>query len=308
MQACKSFEEDQKLILFLMGLNERYMVVRGNILMLKPLPTVSQAYAILVQEEKQREVSSGNQFNLEAVSMNVGNTYNVGRGSQRTKNFGRGGPSIFCDSYKKVGHTKEKCYKLHGFSDRESRQKSFACQAQTNNASLSLQQCQNNDNISGVHVPELTMDQYIRLMDLLSKNATSNDPNLNTDSAGAANFAGKVSELIHNVVNSCAYSNSCKQPCDSPTLWIIDSGASNHMCHDAKMFLTLANFVKPFLITLPNEKAISVAQFGDVKVADNLTLKNVLHVPSFHYNLLSIAKLTKQMHCKIMFIIDHCIL
>lgn len=58
MQACKSFEEVQKLIQFLMGLNVRYTVVRGNILMLKPFPTVSQAYAILVQEEKQREVSS----------------------------------------------------------------------------------------------------------------------------------------------------------------------------------------------------------------------------------------------------------
>lgn len=53
MQAIRSIEEEHKLIQFLMGLNERYTIVRGSILMLKPLPTVSGAYAILMQEKKQ---------------------------------------------------------------------------------------------------------------------------------------------------------------------------------------------------------------------------------------------------------------
>lgn len=43
-----------------MGLNEVYTVVRGSILMMNPLPTMAQAFSILIQEEKQREVRPSN--------------------------------------------------------------------------------------------------------------------------------------------------------------------------------------------------------------------------------------------------------
>ena len=51
--------EREKLIQLLVGLNDVYKTVRGNILMTKPLPTVSEAYYMLLQEEHQREISSG---------------------------------------------------------------------------------------------------------------------------------------------------------------------------------------------------------------------------------------------------------
>ena len=35
-------EEKQKLVQFLMGLNDSYNVIRGNILMMNPLPSISQ--------------------------------------------------------------------------------------------------------------------------------------------------------------------------------------------------------------------------------------------------------------------------
>lgn len=50
-------EQDQRLIQFLMGLNEDYQSVRGNVLMMKPLPTVGKTYSLLLQEEKQREIN-----------------------------------------------------------------------------------------------------------------------------------------------------------------------------------------------------------------------------------------------------------
>ena len=37
-----------------MGLNESYNVVRGQILLMNPLPTIRQAYSAVSQEEKQR--------------------------------------------------------------------------------------------------------------------------------------------------------------------------------------------------------------------------------------------------------------
>ena len=41
---------------FLMGLNEFYSAVRGQILLMNPLPDVTKAYSSIVQEEKQRSL------------------------------------------------------------------------------------------------------------------------------------------------------------------------------------------------------------------------------------------------------------
>ncbi|XP_015168590.1 uncharacterized protein [Solanum tuberosum] len=45
-------EQDRRLIQFLMGMNEVYTVVRGIILMMNPLPSMAQAFSLLIQEEK----------------------------------------------------------------------------------------------------------------------------------------------------------------------------------------------------------------------------------------------------------------
>ena len=51
-------EERNALMQFLMGLNESYSAVRGQILLMNPLPSLRRAYALVSQEEKQRELGS----------------------------------------------------------------------------------------------------------------------------------------------------------------------------------------------------------------------------------------------------------
>nr|XP_009631844.1 uncharacterized protein LOC104121529 [Nicotiana tomentosiformis] len=48
--------QDGRLIQFLRGLNDAYSAVRSNILMITPLPSVNQAYSLLIQDEKQRKI------------------------------------------------------------------------------------------------------------------------------------------------------------------------------------------------------------------------------------------------------------
>ncbi|KAH0722775.1 hypothetical protein KY290_005427 [Solanum tuberosum] len=48
--------QNGRLIQFLMGLNSSYSSVKSSIFMMDPLPSVSQAYSLLIQDEKQREV------------------------------------------------------------------------------------------------------------------------------------------------------------------------------------------------------------------------------------------------------------
>ena len=50
----QNYTKERKPIQFFMGLNSSYTIVRGNILMMTPFPSISQAYSLLVQEERQR--------------------------------------------------------------------------------------------------------------------------------------------------------------------------------------------------------------------------------------------------------------
>ena len=56
-----------------MGLNDSYYAPRGNILMIPPLPSIPNAYALLMQEEKQREVQNTPKFHGESSSFIVDN-------------------------------------------------------------------------------------------------------------------------------------------------------------------------------------------------------------------------------------------
>ena len=96
-----------------MGLNESYTAVRGNILMMNPFPFLSQIYSLLVQEERQRQVKSRNDFQSEGASFATGAGLNNAPRNLFTKRPEGRRTSLFCEHCKRTGHTMDKCYKLH---------------------------------------------------------------------------------------------------------------------------------------------------------------------------------------------------
>ena len=71
-QKLQNYDQEQRIIEFLMGLNDSYTTARGNILMMNPFPSLSQVYSLLTQEERQRQVKSSNTFQTEGTSFAVG--------------------------------------------------------------------------------------------------------------------------------------------------------------------------------------------------------------------------------------------
>jgi len=67
----QKYSEEQKLIQFLMGLNSIYTAIRWNILMMTPFPFMSQAYSLLVQEARQRQVKTEMHFLGDNASLSV---------------------------------------------------------------------------------------------------------------------------------------------------------------------------------------------------------------------------------------------
>lgn len=100
---------------FLMELNDQFTVIRGHILMISPPPTLSEAYGILLQEEQQREkvptVISEN------IAMAVKQYNDFGNRNSKSKKNQDSSAVVVCDFCQASGHTKDKCFCLHGYPE-----------------------------------------------------------------------------------------------------------------------------------------------------------------------------------------------
>nr|GFA72818.1 hypothetical protein [Tanacetum cinerariifolium] len=109
-------ERDQRkrLIQFLMGFDEGYSNIRGQILLMQPLPSVAIAYTMLRQEEKQREGSNLKHMTTTILNLytNRINTANPNTYFEKRSAFRKG---IYYGSYGKEGYYQEECYKIVGY-------------------------------------------------------------------------------------------------------------------------------------------------------------------------------------------------
>lgn len=96
---------------FLMGLNDSYSQLRGQILVMKPIPSITECFALLVQEEKQREVSGVAATPESQLAFAIQALVNANVKPKGGKKKDR--PIYSHCSL--VGHTKEKCYKIIGY-------------------------------------------------------------------------------------------------------------------------------------------------------------------------------------------------
>lgn len=103
--------EKTRLIQFLMGLHSSFTAARGHLLMMNPWPSVNQAFMLLKQEEKQRQMHNV------PMSSHVAMMVNLPKSSANSKLSDKAGVSatIECSYCHSKVHVKEKCYKLVGY-------------------------------------------------------------------------------------------------------------------------------------------------------------------------------------------------
>lgn len=123
-------------------------------------------------------------------------------------------------------------------------------------------------------VPGLTLDLYQKLLHLLQPNTS------------LANFVVNVS--------SSPLFDSCRN-------YVVDSGATDHLCHDQTLFNNLIFPSRAQMVTLPNGHAIPVEGVDTCTLPKHIILLNILFVPQFHFNLQSAPKLTNTNSCIISF-------
>uniref|UniRef100_A0A2N9FBM1 Integrase catalytic domain-containing protein n=1 Tax=Fagus sylvatica TaxID=28930 RepID=A0A2N9FBM1_FAGSY len=102
-----------------------------------------------------------------------------------------------------------------------------------------------------------------------------------------------------------ASGNTCLHSSSSPS-WVIDSGASDHMTGNSSLLSNISDPCSPFSVTVANGTKTPVQGIGTVSTP-NLTFSNVLYLPEFPFNLLSVHKLTIALHCSIAFFPSYCV-
>jgi hypothetical protein len=123
MKTLVEYQHQEYVFQFLMGLNDSFSYVRGQILLLDPLPPINKVFSLVTQEERQREISSSlGSVHHDAAALMTKTAPSPGSYRTSGSNVPRYGKQgsfrkdrptcTHCGVY---GHTMEKCYKLHGF-------------------------------------------------------------------------------------------------------------------------------------------------------------------------------------------------
>ena len=141
---------------FLMGLNETYTAIRGQILLMNLIPPLSKVFSLLLQDEKQRKVSAGKKVLTDTTAALAAFRP---KSSGNVKNFSKsrtGRPQ--CTHCGAMGHVVDKCYKLHGYPPRYK----FKNKSQTFASNLVTIEDTSNEPVS------LTRAEYQQLVGLLN--------------------------------------------------------------------------------------------------------------------------------------------
>lgn len=87
----------------------------------------------------------------------------------------------------------------------------------------------------------------------------------------------------------------------SVSIWIVDTGATDHMVSSISKLTTITSFVSSS-VRMPNGSFARGSHIGTVQVSPNILLQNVLVISSFSFNIVSVNSLIKQISCCLIFL------
>ncbi|XP_056688780.1 uncharacterized protein [Spinacia oleracea] len=302
------FEEEDKMMKFLLGLNGGFDGTVTNVLSMDPLLSINRVFSITQQIEKQKELSSAiadcNAMTSSAMATQAYKggqiqKHAVGSGRKDWKELKKEKLNRICTHCKGKGHTADQCFKLIGYPDWYN-----TIKASKGSSSTSGRLAANvtySDDIGDEPLGNTSADGRILNNDMLNAicqevmKVMNSKQSQNTDATGAScsyvNYAGILSHSFN-----CAI-NKLHDEC----LWIVDSGACDHMTYDETILTNIRTLFTPIKVGLPDGSQLTVDTIGDTVLSTKLVLYNVLLVKGFKHNLLSIGRLIEHSGMKVIF-------
>ncbi|WVZ08254.1 hypothetical protein V8G54_021600 [Vigna mungo] len=306
-----------------------------------PLSPISPVFSMVVQQERQHLLSHGEKepnafINFGFTSSGKGRNGQVplkGPTSNNTRNASNK-KCVYCH---RTGHTVETCYGKHGYPPghpRYSGRPRFNQRDDTASANNAAQETNNNDHNPSIEGSssngsefQLTKAQYQTLINLLQPQPSDTDgtspvqpfranitqvssltgPIHVSNSKLGISFVFCTTSFTQPHVHHCL-SNTHTIPVtnsQNKTPWIIDSGATDHIASSLDSFFNYSK-IKLVQINLPNGTVVFAHILGFVQLSPNFIIHNVLFVPNFNFNLLSISKLILSKKYSVTFSSVHC--
>lgn len=304
-----------RLMQFLMGLNDTYDNLRNQILVLDPLPTVHKAYSMALRVEKQREVQINFAAPIEISAMFVkSSSSNSGFKKQNPTQFKgkqdykqKNQSDRYCNFCKITGHTRESCFKLNGYPDwykelKDKKKSNFNSAHLVDGNYPGLQESPINAETEHISNEMETNGSFNSLMKQFSQFLKTNK-NVDPHTANFTHLGDFVGMKL-----DFSLLNSLRSDMMDKDSWILDTGATAHMCNNLESSNTYKELLKFTPIFLPDGSIKAVTHKGYVNLSSRLVLENTLHVPDFKCNLLSVRALATSAKIEFIFRTDHCIL
>ncbi|XP_071719339.1 uncharacterized protein [Rutidosis leptorrhynchoides] len=280
-----NIERDQRkrLMQFLMGLDECYSNIRGQILLMQPLPNVNKAYGMI-------------RFNNSNTSRwNPRRTSTANGQQERKSNFKKG---ILCGNFGLEGHQKEECYKIVGYlvgyplHSKYTPPNKTSPQYTTPSKSVNLVTTNDGNTEMAMNARMDQLQNQLNQVLIMMQNSQRD---------GEPGTSAGTHKLIASHISSQKYRFIASLIAHVKDAWVVDSGATDHISTSLSNMHNIHNSHTPILVTLPNGHNTSVATIGSVTINQNIILHDLFYIRSFSYNLLSVSKLGQHIPLSVLF-------
>ncbi|KAJ0688424.1 putative RNA-directed DNA polymerase [Helianthus annuus] len=292
-QAAKDYNDFSaliKLMQFLMGLDDVYQPVRTNILTRETFPSVKVAFSIVSREESHRLSSSGSK------SQSVSYVARSNQSNQNTsrRNFRGPNSNLKCTHCNMIGHTVDRCFEIIGYPPGMKKRGNVSF-GKSNGNNTGRSSMSSGPSSSAVSALPFTPEQIAKLMSLVGEK-----PDGDQEKSNMGGMSACVSGFL-----SCSSSVCFEHDYN----WVVDSGANQHMIKsDKDMFNCIDVSECGLKVGHPNGTSVSVLKIGDLRLINNVIIKDVFYVPGYSVNLLSVHKLAKDNKIAVLFNEDNCML
>lgn len=284
IQLYNNLLQEDRVYVFLDGLDDRLDNIRSDVLHMQPFPTVEQAYAHVRREALRQVVMNTGDHELTpgAVLASRGlklgpsapsgsASSHTGKSSSKIRNSSDGLKCSHCGSTK---HIRENCFQLHGYPDwwheLQARKKRDAASTTESKGKAAV----------------AAAEPYLSLIPPTASSQRD------LSQADLGNFGHALISHRHDVNRGA---------------WLLDSGATDHMTFDHTDF---SHRSPPRRTSIANANGVvsPVIGAGSVTLSPSLHLHNTLLVPSLSHKLLSVSQVTTDLNCVVLIYSDFCLL